>query len=154
MQEQGTTDELTPKPTTDQLGTPPIIEGDIAASEVTSTEPPEPHISDFPTVPLVPPKREFHFNYWFLIAAILVVILLGEHVPTLLTYVQTTVFHHQATVTLFSTQKLVAHSYTFLAVTGTADQTQKQVPSRLLEYQSPPQILTVTATGTANPGIR
>src|SRR5438270_898727 len=98
MQKQGTTDELTPKQTTDQLGTPPIIEGDIAASEVTGTEPPEPHISDYPTVPLVPPRREFHFNYWLLVAALLLVLLVGEHISPVLTYLQTTFFHRQATV--------------------------------------------------------
>jgi hypothetical protein len=137
MQEQGTTDTLTPKPTTDQLGTPPIIEGDIAASEITGT------------VPLAPPKREFHFNYWLLIAAILVVILASEHVPALLTYIQTTYFHRQATVTLFSTQKQVAHTYTFLAVTGTPDAEQQQVPSRLISSTSPAQTVTLQATGTA-----
>ncbi len=122
MSEQVTTDELNPKQT-DQLHTPPVIESNNTASEATDThtQPPaeeEPHISQYATIPLAlepetPPviRREFHFNYFLLVAALLLIVLIAEHITPVVSYIQTTYLHHQAHVTLFTTQKTLSTSY-------------------------------------------
>src|SRR5947208_3518156 len=106
MHDQLQTDELNSLPHTEPLDTPSTVDSTIAESVVTATEPPdEPHILDPPTMPLVPPKRYFRFNWWSIIALLLLLVLLGEHVPTLIVFLAQTYFHPTATVTLFPTQK-------------------------------------------------
>src|SRR5437879_2999932 len=100
MQDQVHTDELSNQP----LHTEPLdtstIESTIAESVVIGTEPPdEPHISDNPTMPLMPAKRYFRLNWWSIAALLLLLILAGEHVPTLITFLAQTYFHPTATVT-------------------------------------------------------
>ena len=92
MHDTGHTDELQSSAIhTDPCDTPPIIESDLAESVVIGTEEPqEPHISEFPTMPLVPPKREFHFNWWSVVALALLSILAVEHVPRLIGTLVTT----------------------------------------------------------------
>ncbi len=60
-----------------------------------------------------------------------------------------TYFHPTATVTLFPTQKEVSQTYSFLAVTGTADPGQHQVSSRLLTVTTPTKSETIKTTGLA-----
>src|SRR6266566_6195597 len=102
------TEELTQEQTSDLLG-PVIIEGTIAASDVTSTDPPdEPDISKHPTVPLAPleqPKRFFQLNWWSIIALALFLVLVGEHTIPLVLPVITSFLHPEATVTIFPAQK-------------------------------------------------
>ncbi len=76
-------------------------------------------------------------------------VLLGEHVPTLMMFLAQTYFHPTATVTLFPTQKEVSQTYSFLAVTGTADPGQHQVSSRLLTVTTPTKSETIKTTGLA-----
>ncbi len=148
MEEPVTTDGLAPL--TDPCDTPPIIESDLAESVVIGTEEPqEPHISDHPTMPLIPPKREFHFNWWSIITLALLFLLAVEHVSPLMVTLVSTYLHPTATVTLFPTQQALNQTYSFLAVTGTADPVQKQVSSRLLTFTTPTKTETITTTGTA-----
>ncbi len=154
MSEHVTTDELHPKQT-DPLQTPLVIESDHTASEATHTQPSpeqEPPILAYATVPLAPGtplviRREFHFNSWLLVAALLLVILAGEHISPVITYIQTTYFHHWAHVTLFTTQKTLRTNYSFLAVTGTAQVQQKQIASRLLTVTTPTKTQSIQTTG-------
>ncbi len=126
----------------------PVVEGSVAASDIVSTEPPdEPHISEFPTMPLVPPKRYFRLNWWSIIALALLFLLAGEHGLPLVLSLVNTYLHPTATVTLFPTQKEMSQTYSFLAVTGTADPVQKQVSSRLLTFTTPTQTETIKTTG-------
>src|SRR5437667_8360277 len=120
MSEQVTTDTDERKRKQPGQFDTPTIESTIVASKVTDTEVPDPHISDMPTVPLLPPKREFYFNWWSLAAMLLLVILVGEHIPSLVASLVTTYFHPTATVTIFPTSKRYETTYQFLAVTGTA----------------------------------
>src|SRR5579862_892271 len=114
MQEQETTN--TPDPVTETFT--------VQIGEVISTEePPEPDYSTRPTMPLgKPPKRYFRLNYWFLVTILLLLFLIGEHLPALVSSVAKTFFPHTATVTIFPTRKTLTATYQFLAVTGTADQ--------------------------------
>src|SRR6266851_5725396 len=138
MQESTPTEELNQQQSSTIFGTPPIIESTIAASEVTSTEPPaEPDISKHPTVPLkplIPPKRYFRVNWWSIVALALLLILIGEHTaPSLISLVDG-YLRPKATVTLFPTQKRMSRSYSYLVVTGTADPSHGQIPSRVLSF--------------------
>jgi hypothetical protein len=151
MQQSTPTEELNDKQSSTLSGRPPIIESTIAASEVTSTEPPaEPDISKYPTVPLRPlttPKRYFRVNWWSVIALALLLIIIGEHTtPSLLSLVDG-YLHPKATITLFPTQKQMSRSYSYLVVTGTADPSHGQIPSRVLSFTSPTKSETVTTTG-------
>jgi hypothetical protein len=152
MQEKPTpTDQLNKPPTTYMLGTTPIVESDLAASEVTSTDPPaEPDISKHPTIPLAPltpPKRYFHLNWWSIVALALFLLLVGEHTIPLVWPLVDSYFHPKATVTIFPTQKTVSETYTFLAVTGTPDQARNQIPSRILSFTTPTKTETIKTTG-------
>src|SRR2546426_9287178 len=152
MQDQVQTDELGSQPPhTEPLDTS-TIESTLAESVVTGTEPPEEpelHSEDMPSVPLTPPKRYFRLNWWSIIAGILLVILLGEHIPSLVISLTNSLLHPTATVTIFPTQKEVRQTYSFLAVTGTADPGQHQVSSRLLTVTTPTKSETIKTTGTA-----
>jgi hypothetical protein len=156
------TEERDHQPTTDPLGTPPIVESDLAESVVTSTEPPvEPDISKHPTVPLaqleppIPTKRYFQVNWWSVVAIALSLVLIGEHLTPLLWPLIDGYFHPKATVTLFPTQKTVSETYTFLAVTGTADQARGQIPSRLLTFTTPTKTAAIQTTGVGyTPAIK
>ena len=93
MHDQLQTEELNSLPHTEPLDTHLTVESTIAQSVVTGTEPPEepePHSEDMPSVPLPPKKRYFRLNWWSIIAGILLVILLGEHIPGLYSTVSTT----------------------------------------------------------------
>ncbi len=74
-------------------------------------------------------------------------ILAGEHITPVVSYIQTTYLHHQAHVTLFTTAKTLSTSYSFLAVTGTADPQQKQIASRLLTVTTPTKTQRIKTTG-------
>ncbi len=159
MDKSTPTEELTQQPTTDPLGTPPVIESTIAASEVTNTEPPaEPDISKHPTVPLqplTPAKRYFQVNWWSVVAIALSLVLVGEHTAPYLLSLVDGYLHPKATVTLFPTQTQMSKTYTFLAVTGTADQARGQIPSRLLSFTTPTKSATITTTGVGyTPAIK
>ncbi len=152
MQETTSATEVAHKePPTDSLGAPPIIDSSLAASEVTSTEQPEESdISKHPTVPLTPltpPKRYFQLNWWSVVALALTLILIGEHTAPLAWPLIDSYLHPKATVTIFPTQKAVSETYTFLAVTGTADQSRNQIPSRHISSTTPTQSATITTTG-------
>ncbi len=159
MESSTPTEELDRQPTTDPLGTPHIVEGDLAASEVTGTEEPaEPDISKHPTIPLAPltpAKRYFQLNWWSVIALALLLILIGEHTAPFVWPLIDSFLHPKATVTIFSTQKQLSKTYAYLAVTGTADPSQNQIPSRLLSFTSPTQSATITTTGVGyTPAIK
>jgi len=152
MQEKPTpTEELEQQRVTDPLATPPVIESDLAASDIVSTEPPaEPDISKHPTVPLAPlaqPKRYFQVNWWSVVALSLLLILIGEHTIPLVLPLVDGYLHPKAIVTLFPTQKTLNETYTFLAVTGTADQTRNQIPSRIISFITPTKTETIKTTG-------
>ncbi len=100
-------------------------------------------------MPLVPPKREFHFNWWSVVALALLSILAVEHVPTLIVSLVNTYLHPTATVTLFPAHKELTTTYTFLAVTGTVDQERQQIPSRILSFTIPTKSEIIKTTGTA-----
>ncbi len=147
-------EERTQQPTTDPFGTPPIVESNLAASEVTSTDPPEePDIAKHPTVPLAhleppePAKRYFQLDWWSVVAIALSLVLIGEHTIPFVWPLVDSYFHPKATITIFPTQKTVNETYTFLAVTGTADQSRNQIPSRLLTFTTPTKSETITTTG-------
>ncbi len=133
------------------LATGETVEGSIEASEIVSTDPPvETDISKHPTVPLAPltpPKRYFQVNWWSIIALALLLILVGEHVTPLVLPLVDSYLHPKATVTIFPTQKQVRYTYSFLAVTGTADQSRQQIPSRLISFTSPIKSATIQTTG-------
>src|SRR5438128_11791278 len=100
MHEQIHTDELQSQP----LHTEPLdtstIESTLADSVVTATEPPEePQLEDVPAVPVTPHKRYFRLNWWSILALLLLLVLLGEHVPTLIMFLAQTYLHPTATVT-------------------------------------------------------
>lgn len=139
----------TPNQRPDPIFTPPIIESDFAASVVTSTEEPEePDVSTYPTMPLTPPKRYFQINWWSIVALALVLLLTAEHTLPLLWPLLDNFLHPQATITLFTTQKQLTQTYAYLAVTGTPDEHQNQIPARMLSFTSPTRSVTVTTTGT------
>ncbi len=152
MHEQVQTDELQSQPLhTEPLDTSSTVESALAESLVTGTEEPEASpISDDPTVPLAPPQRYFQVNWWSIVALFLLLILAGEHIPTLMMFLAQTYFRPTATVTLFPTQKRMSQAYTFLAVTGTADPGQQQIPSRLLSFTTPTTTETITTTGVGH----
>jgi hypothetical protein len=137
---------------TRDLSGSPIIESTIAASEATNTgEAAEPDIATHPTVPLAPltkPSRYFQVNWWSVVALALLLILVGEHTAPFLLPLVDGYLHPTAIVTLFPTQKKMRQTYSFLVVTGTADQSRNQIPSRLLSFTSPTQSATITTTGT------
>jgi Baseplate J-like protein len=117
---------------------------------IESTPTASPHISDMPTVPLAPltpPKRYVHVNWWSVLAVALLLILAGEHTIPLVWPLVDNYFHPKATVTLFPTQKQVRYQYTFLIVTGTADQSRQQIPSRIISFTSPTRTETIKTTG-------
>src|SRR5438046_103107 len=150
MHDQLQTEELNSLPHTEPLDTHSTVESTIAESVVTGTEPPEepePHSEDMPSVPLPHPKRYFRLNWWSIIAGILLVILLGEHIPSLVISLTNSLLHPTATVTLFPTQKAMSQTYSFLAVTGNADPGQHQVSSRLLTVTTPTKSETIKTTG-------
>ena len=125
------------------------VEGSITASEIVSTDPPpEPDISTHPTVPLTPPKRYFQVNWWSIVAFALLLVLVGEHLAPFVWPLVDSYLHPKATITLFPTQRAMSHQYAFLAVTGTADQSRNQVPSRVLSFTTPTKSATITTTGT------
>src|SRR5207245_788517 len=128
------------------------VESTIAESVVTGTDElpeSEPHISDIPTVPLTPQKRYFRLNWWSIVACLLLLILLGEHIPSLVISLTNSLLHPMATVTIFPTQKAMSQTYSFLAVTGTSDPGQHQVSSRLLTFTTPTKSETIKTTGLA-----
>jgi hypothetical protein len=151
MQESTPTEELIQEQTSTLFGTPPIIESTIAESEVTSTEPPaEPDISKHPTVPLAPlsaPKRYFRVNWWSIVALSLLLILAGEHTIPYLSPVVDAYLNPKATVTLFPTQKRMSQNYSYLVVTGTADPSHGQIPSRIISFTTPTKSETINTTG-------
>lgn len=149
MHDQVQTDELQSRPPhTEPLDT---VESTIAESVVTGTEPAEePHIEDMPTIPLVPPKRYFRLNWWSVIALALLLILVGEHGVPLAVSLANSYFHPTTTVTIFPTSKKLTETYHFLAVTGTADQSQQQIPSRLLSFTTPTKTETINTTGVGH----
>jgi hypothetical protein len=132
----------------DQFISPPIVESTIAASEVTGAQAPEePDIAKHPTVPLASAKRYFQVNWWSIIALVLLLILAGEHTIPLLIPVVDRYLHPKARVTLFPANKQVTQTYTFLVVTGTADQSKNQIPSRLISFTTPSKSETIITTG-------
>jgi hypothetical protein len=152
MQEiSSNTNEVNQDQTGDLFSTPPIVESTIAASEVTNTDiPEEPDISKHPTVPLAPltrPKRYFHVNWWSIFALSLLLILAGEHTIPFLFPVIDAYLHPKAIVTIFPTQKQMNQTYTFLVVTGTADQVRGQIPSRIISFTTPTKSETINTTG-------
>jgi hypothetical protein len=152
MQETSSnTNEVNQEQTGDLFTTPPIVESTIAASEVTSTEAlEEPDISKHPTVPLAPltrPKRYFRVNWWSLVALSLLLILAGEHTIPYISPVVDAFLNPKATITLFPTQKRMSLNYSYLVVTGTADPSHSQIPSRVLSFTTPTKSETVTTTG-------
>src|SRR5438067_2131995 len=150
MQDQVQTNELSNQP----LSTEPLetstIESTLAESVVTATEPPdeqEQQSEDMASVPLPPQKRYFRVNWWSLVACVLLLLLLGEHLPSWVLSLTNSLLHPTATVTIFPTQKAMSQTYSFLAVTGTADQAQKQIPSRLLSFTTSTKSITLKTTG-------
>jgi hypothetical protein len=151
MESPTPTEELDQQPTTNMLNTPPIVESSLAESEVTGTEQPaEPDISKNPTVPLpplTPPKRYFQVNWWSVVALVLLLMLVGEHTAPFVIALVDGYVHPKATVTLFPTEKQVRHTYAYLVVTGTADQSRHQIPSRVISFSTPATTDTIRTTG-------
>jgi len=152
MQETSSnTNEVNQEQKGGQFSKPPIVESTIAESEVTSTEAlEEPDISKHPTIPLAPlpnPKRYFRVNWWSIVALFLLLILAGEHTIPFLYPVIDAYFHPKATVTLFPAQKRMSQNYSYLVVTGTADRSKNQIPSRLISFTTPTKIETINTTG-------
>jgi len=115
---------------------------------VVSTETPsadEEQGSEDETVPRQ--KRVFVPNWSTIIACVLFLILVGEHVVPLLWPVIDAYLHPKATVTLFAAKQPLTFRYTFLAVTGTTDQSQQQIPSRLLSFTTPTKQTAIHTTG-------
>jgi nucleoid-associated protein YgaU len=133
------------------LATEKTVEGSIAASELVSTDPPaEPDIAKHSTVllaPLTPPKRYVQVNWWSLVALAFLLMLVGEHAIPLLWPVLDNYLHPKATVTLFAARQPLTFRYSFLAVTGIADQSRQQVPSRMIAFTSPTKSVTIQTTG-------
>jgi hypothetical protein len=151
MQQSSPTEKLNQQQSITLFVTPPIIESTIAESEVTSTDiPEEPDISKHPTVPLAPlsaPKRYFRVNWWFIVALVFLLILIGEHTIPFFLPIVDAYLHPKARVTIFPTQKRLSQTYSYLVVTGTADQNRSQIPSRVLSFITPTKSETINTTG-------
>ncbi len=145
------TEELNPDESSGPNASPPVIESTIAESEVTSTDSPaDPDISKHPTVPLAPlepPKRYFQVNWWSVIAVALLLILIGEHAAPFVLSQVGGYLHPKATVTIFPAEKSLSQTYSYLVVTGTADPSHGQIPSRVLSFTTPTKTGTITTTG-------
>jgi hypothetical protein len=143
--------EVNQEQTGDLFTIPPVVEGTIAESKVTSTEAPaEPDISKHPTIPLAPltmPKRYFRVNWWSIVALSLLLILASEHTIPYLSPVVDAYLNPKATVTLFPTKKLISQNYSYLVVTGTADPSHGQIPSRIISFTTPTKSGTINTTG-------
>ena len=143
--------EINQEKTGDQFVTPPIVESTITESKVTSTEAlEEPDISKHPTVPLAPltpARRYFRVNWWSIAALFLLLILAGEHTIPFLFPVVDAYLNSRATVTLFPTQKRMSQNYSYLVVTGTADPSHGQIPSRIISFTTPTKSGTIHTTG-------
>src|SRR6266571_1604314 len=150
MSEQVITEQRQPlgtQPETDPLP-PTTVESTLVGSVVVSTETPsadEEQGSEDETVPRQ--KRVFVPNWSTIIACVLFLILVGEHVVPLLWPVIDAYLHPKATVTLFAAKQPLTFRYTFLAVTGTTDQSQQQIPSRLLSFTTPTKQTAIHTTG-------
>jgi hypothetical protein len=135
---------------TPPLSQVPIVESTLGESTIVSTEPP-PELEEQPLpgeAPISPSqKRVFVPNWSTIIACVLFVILLVEHSIPLLLPVIDTYLHPKAVVTLFAAKQQVQFTYSFLAVTGTADQSQNQISSRLLTATTSPTSVTILTTG-------
>src|SRR5712691_6917150 len=121
------------------LVTPTTIETTLAESVVISTEqPPEAdqaQLSEDETIPS--PRRMFVPNWSNIIACLLLLMLIGEHVTPLVWPVIDSYLHPQATVTLFAAKQQLRFHDTFVAVTGTPDQSQQQIASRIVTATTP-----------------
>src|SRR5712691_2786363 len=131
------------------LVTPTTIETTLAESVVISTEqPPEAdqaQLSEDQTIP--PPRRMFVPNWSNIIACLLLLILIGEHIiPLVWPYVDS-YLHPKAVVTIFAAHQQQQYTYIFLAVTGTPDQSQRQIGSRLISFTTPTKYQSIQTTG-------
>jgi hypothetical protein len=147
---QDTATEQRQPPGTQPDPFPPTIESTLAESVVVSTqeatEGEQEQGADQP-VPSMP-KRVFLPNWSNIIACILFLILVGEHVVPLLLPVLDSYVHPKARVTLFAARQQVTFPYTFFAVTGTADLSHKQIASRFVSFTTPTKTIVMHTTGT------
>jgi hypothetical protein len=134
---------------TPPLTEPHIVESTLGESTIVSTQEPEPEEQPLPgEAPISPShKRVFVPNWSTIIACLLFLILVGEHLVPLLWPVIDMYLHPKAVVTLFAAKQQVQFTYTFLAVTGTADQSQNQIALRLLTATTSPTSVTILTTG-------
>jgi hypothetical protein len=124
------------------------IESTLVESSVTSTqEQPEEAEQGSEEIPVPTPHKRFIPNWSNIIACLLFLLLLGEHVVPLVWTSVDALLHPKAVVTLFAAKQRLQFTYTFLAVTGTADPNQKQIVSRLLSYTTPTKTETIKTTG-------
>jgi hypothetical protein len=151
MSENVITEERQPpgtQPETEALP-PTTVESTLVESVVVSTETPpladEEQGSEDAAAPRQ--KRVFVPNWSTIIACVLFLLLVGEHVVPLVWPMIDAYLHPKATVTLFAAKQPLTFRYTFLAVTGIADQSQQQIPSRLLSFTTPTKQTAIRTTG-------
>jgi hypothetical protein len=123
------------------------VDGTLASSNVVSTQEPEEEEQVTEDKPMQSPKRVFIPDWSSIIACILFCILVGEHVVPLVWPVLDSYFHPKAVVTLFAAKQRLQFTYTFLAVTGTADIQQHQIPSRQISFTTQTRSLSIPTTG-------
>jgi len=127
---------------------PPTVESTLAESVVVSTQEPAEEAEQAAEDEILPsPKRMFVLNRSSIIACLLFLLLVGEHVIPLVWPVLDASLHPKATVTLFAAKEHLTFTYSFFAVIGTADERQQQIPSRVLSVTTPTRTLTLPTTG-------
>src|SRR6266571_745022 len=127
-----------------------MVDGTVASSNVISTqEPQEEEAEPEEEIPVPTPQKRFIPNWSNIISCILFLILIGEHIIPLVWPILDNYMHPKATVTIFAAHQQQKYTYTFLAVTGTPDRSQNQVPSRLISFTTPTRSVTIPTTGIA-----
>jgi len=142
-------ERLEPGNQTPPLSKVHIVESTLGESTFVSTDPPETDEQPLPDeVPVVTPQKRFIPNWSTIIACVFFLILVGEHGVPLLWPVLDSYLHPKAVVTLFAAKHHVQFTYTFFAVTGTAERQHRQIPSRLLSITTPQKTIVIRTTGT------
>jgi hypothetical protein len=127
----------------------PTIESTVVESEIVSTRDGEEETEQGSEERPVPPphKRVFIPNWSNIIACILFLILVGEHVVPLAWTALDSSLHPKATVTIFAAKRHLQHTYLFLAVTGKADPGEQQIASRFVSFTTATKTETIQTTG-------
>ncbi len=127
---------------------PTTVDSTLAGSTLVSTqEPPEEEAQGSRNETLSPQKRVFLPNWSNIIACLLFLILVGEHLVPLIWPALDSFLHPKAVVTLFAAKQPLSFTYTFVAVTGTTDRVQQQIPSRVLNVTTSTKSVPIHTTG-------